>query len=49
MLAPLAALTRRLVDRMRDRLGVESRFELVKRGEVPRFAYKAARVLDAPR
>jgi phenylacetate-CoA ligase len=43
------ALTRRLVDRMRARLGVESRFELVKRGEVPRFAYKAARVVDAPR
>jgi phenylacetate-CoA ligase len=43
----VSALTRRLVERMRDRLRVESRFELVKRGEVPRFAYKAARVVDA--
>lgn len=45
----VAALTRRLIERMRERLGVETRFELVKRGEVPRFAYKAARVVDAPR
>jgi phenylacetate-CoA ligase len=45
----IAALTRRLVDRMRERLRVESRFELVKRGEVPRFAYKAARVVDTAR
>ncbi len=45
----VATLTRRLIERMRERLGVESRFELVKRGEVPRFAYKAARVVDAPR
>jgi phenylacetate-CoA ligase len=45
----VAALTRRLIERIRERLGVESRFELVKRGEIPRFAYKAARVVDAPR
>lgn len=45
----IGALTRRLIERMRERLGVESRFELVKRGEVPRFAYKAARVVDAAR
>ena len=45
----VAALTRRVIDRMRERLGVEARLELVKRGEVPRFAYKAARVVDAPR
>ena len=45
----VAALTRRLAERMRERLGVESRFELVKRGEVPRFASTAARVVDGPR
>jgi phenylacetate-CoA ligase len=42
--APLAA---RLAAAARDRLGVETRFELVGRGELPRFAYKAARVVDA--
>jgi phenylacetate-CoA ligase len=40
------ALTRRLVERFRERLGVAVRLELVARGSVPRFAYKAARVVD---
>jgi len=41
-----AALTRRLAERFRERLGVAVELELVARGEVPRFAYKAARVVD---
>jgi phenylacetate-CoA ligase len=45
--ADLPALTRRLGERFRDRLGVETHLELVARGAVPRFAYKAARVVDA--
>ena len=40
-------LTRRLADRLRERLGVRAELELVARGAVPRFAYKAARVVDA--
>jgi phenylacetate-CoA ligase len=39
-------LTRRLAARCRDRLGVALRLDLVSRGTVPRFAYKAARVVD---
>ena len=38
--------TRRLGERFRERLGVAARLELVARGAVPRFAYKAARVVD---
>ncbi|HUI25889.1 MAG TPA: hypothetical protein VL403_07365 [Candidatus Kryptonia bacterium] len=45
-LADTAGLTRRLSERFRDRLGVGLRLELVTRGSVPRFAYKAARVID---
>ena len=41
-----AALTRRLEERFRDRLGVVADLELVARGAVPRFAYKATRVVD---
>jgi len=40
-------LARRLGVRFRERLGVASDLELVPRGAVPRFAYKAARVVDA--
>ncbi len=40
------ALTHRLADAFRARLGVETVLELVARGAVPRFAYKAARVVD---
>ncbi len=40
-------LTRRLGERFRERLGVPAELELVARGAVPRFAYKAARVVDA--
>jgi len=39
-------LTRRLGERFRDRLGIRADLELVARGAVPRFAYKAARVVD---
>jgi len=42
--APLAA---RVAERLRDRLGVSARVELVPKGGLPRFAYKAARVVDA--
>ena len=42
----LQGLTRRLVERFRDRLGVSSQLELVPRGDLPRFAYKAARVVN---
>jgi phenylacetate-CoA ligase len=45
--ADLPALERRLTERFRDRLGVETRLEPVARGTMPRFAYKAARVVDA--
>ncbi len=41
--APLAA---RLAERFRDRLGVPVRVELLPQGGLPRFAYKAARVVD---
>jgi phenylacetate-coenzyme A ligase PaaK-like adenylate-forming protein len=41
---PLAV---RIAERFRDRLDVRARLELVPRGGLPRFAYKAARVVDA--
>lgn len=41
-----AALARALAERFRTRLGVETRLELIDRGGLPRFAYKAARVVD---
>ena len=40
------ALTRRVAEHVRERLCVSARLELVPRGAVPRFAYKAARVVD---
>jgi len=39
-------LAARLAERFRERLGVPVRLELVDRGGLPRFAYKAARVVD---
>jgi phenylacetate-CoA ligase len=47
LLADCAGLERRLGDRFRERLGVTVALELVGRGVVPRFSYKAARVIDA--
>jgi phenylacetate-CoA ligase len=41
------ALGVRVADRLRDRLGVRARVDLVPKGGLPRFAYKAARVVDA--
>jgi phenylacetate-coenzyme A ligase PaaK-like adenylate-forming protein len=41
------ALAARIADRFRERLGVAARIELVPRDGLPRFAYKAARVVDA--
>jgi phenylacetate-CoA ligase len=41
-----AGLTRRLAARFRERLGVAAELELVARDALPRFAYKAARVVD---
>ena len=40
-------LARRLRERFRERLEVAMDVDLVPRGAVPRFAYKAARVVDA--
>ena len=37
----------RLAERFRERVGVPVALDLVPRGAVPRFAYKAARVVDA--
>ena len=42
----LNGLTQRLGERFQERLGVASQLELVARGNLPRFAYKAARVVD---
>jgi phenylacetate-CoA ligase len=41
------ALAQRIGGRFRERLDVVAQLELVPRGAVPRFAYKAARVVDA--
>ena len=40
-------LRARLAERFRDRLGVPTRLELFASGALPRFAYKAARVVDS--
>ena len=40
------ALRERLAAGFRERLGVPATLELVERGAMPRFAYKAARVVD---
>jgi phenylacetate-CoA ligase len=45
--ADAAALATRIAERSRERLGVAARVELMPRGGLPRFAYKAARVVDA--
>ncbi|MBI3785605.1 MAG: phenylacetate--CoA ligase family protein [Deltaproteobacteria bacterium] len=42
-----AGAARRLGDRFREKLGVTLAIDWVERGTVPRFAYKAARVIDA--
>lgn len=41
-----AAVSTRIAARFQDKLGVRLQLELVERGTVPRFAYKAARVID---
>jgi phenylacetate-CoA ligase len=41
-----AALARRIGERFKARHGIDARLELVERGNLPRFAYKAARVID---
>ena len=43
----VTALERRLIEAFRARLDVRVRMELVARGSVPRFSYKATRVVDA--
>jgi phenylacetate-CoA ligase len=40
------ALRRAIANRLHERHGVASDIELLPRGELPRFAYKAARVVD---
>jgi phenylacetate-CoA ligase len=44
--ADATALAPKIADRFRSMHGVEARVELVERGKLPRFAYKAARVVD---
>lgn len=44
--ADAAALATKIAERFRSMHGVEARVELVERGKLPRFAYKAARVVD---
>jgi phenylacetate-CoA ligase len=44
--ADAAALGRRIAERFRAAHGIDVRVELVERGKLPRFAYKAARVVD---
>ncbi|GBD27399.1 Phenylacetate-coenzyme A ligase [bacterium HR30] len=43
-----AGLEQRLRQRLRDRFGIDSEWHFVPRGTVPRFAYKANRVVDVP-
>ena len=45
-LADVAGITNRLSQRFREQLGVAMHLELVTKGSVPRFAYKAARVVE---
>jgi len=42
----LAALERGIIRRFRERLAIDVDLELLPRGGLPRFAYKAARVVD---
>jgi len=42
----VAGLAQHLSERFRARLDVDAQLDLVPRGELPRFAYKAARVVD---
>jgi phenylacetate-CoA ligase len=44
--APRAALATRMRERLRARLGVTPRMELVPQGELPRTEFKARRVID---
>ena len=44
--ADAAALTRAIAGRFKAAHGIDTRLELVERGQLPRFAYKAARVVD---
>jgi phenylacetate-CoA ligase len=44
--ADAAALTRKIAERFKAVRGIDTRLELVERGKLPRFAYKAARVID---
>jgi len=44
--ADRAGITQRIGTRFRDKLGVQLQLDLVERGTVPRFSYKAARVVD---
>ncbi len=45
-ISDVAGIARRLAERFRERLGVTADLDLVARGDLPRFAYKAARVVD---
>ena len=45
-LSDVAGITRRLAERFRAQLKVAAEVDLVARGDLPRFTYKAARVVD---
>jgi phenylacetate-CoA ligase len=45
-ISDVTGITRRLTERFRERLDVAVCLDLVARGDLPRFAYKAARVVD---
>ena len=44
--ADAAALSTRIAERFKGMRGIDAKVELVERGKLPRFAYKAARVVD---
>jgi phenylacetate-CoA ligase len=44
--ADATALARKIAERFKATRGIDLRLELVERGKLPRFAYKAARVMD---
>jgi phenylacetate-coenzyme A ligase PaaK-like adenylate-forming protein len=44
--ADAAALSAKIAGRFKASYGIDAKVELVERGKLPRFAYKAARVVD---
>jgi len=44
--ADAAALSAKIAERFKSSCGIDAKVELVEKGKLPRFAYKAARVVD---